>query len=162
MNEAYLLLGSNLGNRKKTIDSAIEKINEQAGKVTLASSVYETEPWGTNAPPPFYNQIVVIKTPLTAERLLPVLLGIENDLGRVRTEIKNSPRTIDIDILFFNNEIISEKDLEVPHPRLHLRRFVLVPLSEIVPAYCHPVKKKSLSQLLEECPDNRWVKKLEN
>lgn len=162
MNEAYLLLGSNLGNRKYTIDSAVNKIKEQAGVIITTSSIYETEPWGTNASLSFYNQIIVIKTLLSAKRLLTVLLNIEKQLGRIRTEVKNDPRTIDIDILFFNDDIISQQDLEIPHPRIHLRRFVLEPLKEIAPLFIHPVLNKSINELLDECNDDSWVKKIEN
>lgn len=160
MNEAYLLLGSNLGNRKTNIDKAVEKIKEQAGVIITTSSIYETEPWGTDAPLSFYNQVIIIKTLLSAERLLDILLKIEKEIGRLRTEIKNEPRIIDLDILFYNKEIIKRQNLEIPHPRLHLRRFVLVPLYEIAPLFFHPLLAKSISELLNECGDDSWVKKL--
>ena len=159
MNTAYLLIGGNLGNRKENFSRAISLINEQCGTVTRASSIYETEAWGNTDQPSFLNQALEIKTDLNARQLMRKILKIEKIMGRVRKE-KLGPRIIDIDILFFENEIHDLRFLKIPHPEIQNRRFVLVPLAEINSSLQHPVLKKSIAQLLEECPDNLEVKKI--
>lgn len=159
MNDAYLLLGSNLGRRESFIKDAICLIGEKAGEVVCASSLYESEPWGAENSPVYLNKVILLKSELSPLDLLATLAQIETDLGRTRGEVKNEPRTIDIDILFFNKEIIDEPGLKIPHERLHLRKFVLVPLAEIAPLFMHPVYKKSIAELLEECEDPLWVKR---
>jgi 2-amino-4-hydroxy-6-hydroxymethyldihydropteridine diphosphokinase len=159
MNTAYLLIGGNLGNRKENFSRAISLINEQCGSLTKSSSIYETEAWGRTDQPSFLNQAFEIVTDLNARQLMRKILKIEKIMGRVRKE-KLGPRTIDIDILLFENEIHDLRFLKIPHPELQNRRFVLVPLAEINPGLQHPVLKKSIAQLLEECPDNLDVKKI--
>ena len=159
MNTAYLLIGGNLGNRKENFLKAISFINEECGTLTRSSSIYETDAWGNTDQPSFLNQVLSIETPLNAKQLMRKILKIEKIMGRVRKE-KMGPRVIDIDILFFENEIHDLRFLKIPHPEIQNRRFVLVPLAEIDSGLQHPVLKKSIAQLLEECPDNLEVKKI--
>ncbi len=161
MGEAFLLLGSNLGNRLATINQAVDKIQSTAGVVKCRSSVYETEPWGTDEPLPFLNLVIGIETTLNPIPLLESLMKIESELGRKRDGIKNQPRTIDIDILLFGDLIMKTEYLTIPHERMHLRKFVLVPMSEIAPDLKHPVMNKSMRQLMDECKDSSWVRKFE-
>ena len=161
MSKAYLLTGGNLGNRKENLSKAIELINQQCGIVTNASSLYETAAWGITDQPSFLNQALEISTQLNARQLMRKVLRVEKIMGRVRKE-KLGPRSIDIDILFYENEVHDIRFLKIPHPELQNRRFVLVPLAEISPELQHPVLKRSVAELLEECPDNLEVKKIED
>jgi 2-amino-4-hydroxy-6-hydroxymethyldihydropteridine diphosphokinase len=158
MNTAYLLIGGNLGERKENLQSAQVLIVQLSGPVVTTSAIYETAAWGNTNQPSFLNQVLEIKTSLTARQLMRTILKIEKMMGRVRKE-KLGPRTIDIDILFFNNEIYDLRFLKIPHPELQNRRFALQPLAEIVPDMIHPVLKKTIAQLLKECPDTLEVKK---
>ena len=159
MSTAHLLIGGNLGDRKENLLTAISLINEQCGTLTRSSSVYETAAWGKTDQPSFLNQALEISTPLNARQLMRKILKIENEMGRIRKE-KLGPRIIDIDILLYENEIHDLRFLNIPHPEMHNRRFVLVPLAEIDPALQHPVLKKTIAELLEECPDNLQVTKV--
>ena len=159
MRTAYLLIGGNLGNRKENLSKAISLINEQCGPLTGSSSIYETEAWGNTDQPSFLNQALEISTSLTARLLMRRVLRIEEEMGRIRKE-KLGPRIIDIDILLFENEIHDLRFLKIPHPEMQNRRFVLVPLAEINSNLQHPVLKKTIAELLEECPDNLEVKKI--
>ncbi|HMK17550.1 MAG TPA: 2-amino-4-hydroxy-6-hydroxymethyldihydropteridine diphosphokinase [Chitinophagaceae bacterium] len=159
MRTAYLLIGGNLGNRKENLSKAVSLINEQCGPLTGSSSIYETEAWGNTDQPSFLNQALEISTSLNARQLMRKVLKIEEEMGRVRKE-KLGPRIIDIDILLFENEIHDLRFLKIPHPEMQNRRFVLVPLAEINSTLQHPVLKKSIAELLEECPDNLEVKKI--
>ena len=159
MRTAYLLIGGNLGNRKENLAKAVSLINEQCGSLTRSSSIYETEAWGNTDQPSFLNQALEISTSLTARLLMRRVLRIEEEMGRIRKE-KLGPRIIDIDILLFENEIHDLRFLKIPHPEMQNRRFVLVPLAEINSTLQHPVLKKTIAELLEECPDNLEVKKI--
>jgi len=159
MRTAYLLIGGNLGNRKENLSKAVSLINEQCGPLTGSSSIYETEAWGNTDQPSFLNQALEISTSLTARLLMRRVLRIEEEMGRIRKE-KLGPRIIDIDILLFENEIHDLRFLKIPHPEMQNRRFVLVPLAEINSNLQHPVLKKTIAELLEECPDNLEVKKI--
>jgi len=159
MRIAYLLIGGNLGNRKENLLKATSFINEQCGILTRSSSIYETAAWGITDQPPFLNQALEISTSLNARQLLRKILKIEKEMGRIRKE-KLGPRIIDIDILLFEKEIHDLLFLKIPHPEMQNRRFVLTPLAEINSELQHPVLKKSIAQLLEECPDNLEVKKI--
>lgn len=159
MSKAYLLTGGNLGDRKKNLLTAISLINEQCGTLTRSSSIYETEAWGKTDQPSFLNQTLEISTSLNARQLMRKILKIEKEMGRIRKE-KLGPRIIDIDILLYENEIHDLRFLKIPHPEMQNRRFVLVPLAEIDPTLQHPVLKKTIAELLEECPDNLQVSKV--
>lgn len=159
MQEVYLLLGSNLGDRMKQVRDAADLIAKNVGKIMIRSACYETASWGNTDQPDFINQVLLVRTELTAREVLDQVLAIEVSLGRVRHE-KWGSRLIDIDILFYGAEIISEPDLVVPHPHLHERAFVLVPLEEIAPALVHPVLKQSVSELARNLNDGLLVKRI--
>ena len=152
MDKAYLLIGGNTGNRTDYLLQARTLIQERLGYIVKASGVYETAAWGRNDQPDFLNQVLEIETHLNPEGLMAEILNIEEDMGRIRTQ-KNAPRIIDIDILFYNEEIINEPHLHIPHPEIQNRRFVLIPLAEIAPDFIHPVFKSSVKTLLSECKD---------
>ncbi len=158
MNRTYLLLGSNMGNSQELLADAIHQIEKQTGKLIRSSALYSTAAWGNTNQPDFLNQIIVIETKLSAHETLKSILAIEKKMGRIRT-VKNAPRIIDIDILFFNKEIIRLPDLIVPHPEIQNRRFVLIPLNEIAPAFIHPALNKRVDDLLKQCKDPLNVKK---
>jgi len=132
-------------------------LEKTAGNIIIKSSVFETEPWGFTGVNYFLNIAVILNTALKPEELLSVTNSIENNLGRERTNAGYTSRTIDIDILFYGDLLIQKQDLIIPHPLLHKRLFVLIPLNEIHPDLVHPVYKKTISQLLAECEDNLKV-----
>lgn len=160
MNNVYLLTGGNLGDRLANLHNALKLIDELAGTVVQKSSIYETAAWGVHDQPLFLNQALLCTTPLPAGQILQTILLIEEQLGRKRIE-KMGPRIIDIDILFYNDEIIDLPELKVPHPEIANRKFVLEPLNEIDPAYIHPVLKRSIADLLNACTDPLEVKMLQ-
>ena len=145
----YLLLGSNLGNRKEILDKAIKLLSQKVGVVILQSKDYETSPWGVTDQPDFLNLVVSIQTRLKPLQILEITQSIENQLGRIRKE-KWGARLIDIDILFYGNEIIDEPNLKIPHPLLQERDFTLSPLAEIAPDFVHPVLGKTILELREK------------
>ena len=159
MNTVYLGLGTNLENREIQLERARHLIHERIGIIEAMSSVYETEPWGYSDQPAFLNQVILIRTSLIPSEILELTKSIENSLGK-NTPFPNGPRTIDIDILFFNDHIIRDSDLSVPHPKIEERNFVLIPLLEIAADHTHPVHGKSISQLHHECIDTSEVKLL--
>lgn len=157
MTEAYLLLGSNLGNREQYLQQARQALEARAGTICAASGIYETAAWGVEDQQAFLNQILKIRTKLEPEALLQAALAAEQDLGRVRLK-KWGERVIDIDILFYGNRVLQTEALTIPHPQLHRRHFTLVPLAEIAPDLMHPIFRKTIQQLLDECPDKLEVK----
>lgn len=159
MNTAYLLTGGNVGKREENLATARGLINQQCGTITKASSLYETAPWGKTDQPSFLNQALELSTSMTARQLIRHLLKVEQAMGRIRKE-KYGPRIIDIDMLLFNNEKHNYHFLRLPHPEMQNRRFALLPLAEIAPGIIHPVLKKSIAELLEECPDKSGVTKI--
>ncbi|EHQ30056.1 2-amino-4-hydroxy-6-hydroxymethyldihydropteridine diphosphokinase [Mucilaginibacter paludis] len=148
MIKVFLLLGSNMGNRQLFLENAISQIETLVGPVIRQSAVHQTLAWGKTDEPDYLNQVLLVETAMPARQLLQTILGIEKQLGRERKE-KWGSRTIDIDILFYGNEVINEPDLVVPHPQLHNRKFTLAPLAEIAPGYIHPVLLQSIAQLNE-------------
>ena len=175
MKEIFVLLGSNRGDRKDYISKALEMIGSGVGIVCRKSALYETAPWGFEDPTPFLNQVVEIESNLEPEALLEQLLTIEVRLGRIRpfdgcgcivpsspalkkgSDVEEIPmyagRTIDLDILFYGQRLVFTDNLMIPHPRLHERRFTLVPMNEIAPGFIHPLMKKTISVLLHESRD---------
>ncbi len=158
MNEVYLLTGGNMGDRMVNLGRAREAVRRECGRIIKTSSVYETAAWGEEDQPAFLNQVLVVQTKLEPEDLLQTILSIERSLGRTR-EIKYGPRLIDIDILFYNEEVIRKPGLVVPHPRMQFRRFVLEPLAELSPGKKHPLLQQTISSLLAECTDPLSVNK---
>lgn len=155
----YLLLGSNLGDSLKFLEDARAMIEENIGVIIQSSALYRTASWGKAGQPDFINQVLEVNTHLMPENLLVEVLAVEQKLGRERSE-KWGSRVIDIDILLFDDQIVSTSSLTIPHAHLHERRFCLEPLSSIAPTIMHPVLKKSITELLDELSDDLFVKKL--
>jgi len=152
----YLCIGSNMGDRATNLRQAIGLLDKNVGKVVKKSHVYETQAWGEPNQEPFLNQVIMLNTTLDPRDLLDQISRTERELGRVRKE-KWGPRVIDIDILFYGRRVIRDKGLEIPHPELHKRAFVLVPLMEIAPELEHPLLNKQIDELYMECADQSDV-----
>jgi 2-amino-4-hydroxy-6-hydroxymethyldihydropteridine diphosphokinase len=157
MKDIYLSLGSNIGDRALNISRAIESLPVHGVRVVQQSSPYETEPVELRDQAWFLNGVVEVETKLTPQRLMQALLEIERSMGRLRLAPKG-PRIIDMDILLFGSTIVHERGLEIPHPRMAERRFVLVPFAEIAAGAVHPVLKKTIGELLEETTDRSEVR----
>lgn len=157
MAEIFLSLGSNQGDRLLILLEATRQIDKCIGKVCDNSYLIETEPWGFTSEMPFYNVNLKVETTLAPLQVLSKILEIEKKLGRLRTGKEYSNRSIDIDLLFYNHDIINYDNLHVPHPHLHKRRFVLDPLVSLIPDYKHPVLKLTISQLYENLDDRSDV-----
>lgn len=158
----YLSLGSNMGDSGAILASAVRGIASRIGRVVKESSVYRTAPWGFEAENDFLNSALIVESVMTPHEVMSVLLEIERQCGRVRTNgnAGYSSRPLDIDIIFAASEVMDTADVTVPHPRAHLRRFVLKPMAEIAPDFIHPVLGKSVAQLLAECPDESLAVRL--
>ena len=158
-NKVVLGLGGNIGNVQNTLLKCIELLELHIGKVSNKSSLYQTKAWGVEDQSDFINQAVLLETSFSAQECLNLCQDIEGKLGRVRKD-KWHERIIDIDILFFNDEIIDEDNLKAPHPFIQDRNFVLYPIEEIIPDFIHPQLKKTILELKNICKDNLTVIKL--
>lgn len=161
-NKVYIILGSNIGDKKSYIDKACVEISEKIGSIGLYSSYYQTSPWGFQSDDEFLNRVICVQSKLTPNYIMETLLEIENKLGRVRLAKDEGyqSRTIDLDILLIDDLIIESELLVVPHPRMKERRFVLVPLSEIAGEYIHPKYESTINYLLSICEDEEAVTKV--
>ena len=160
MESCYVLFGSNMGDKENIFAEACLLINNRCGVITAVSSSYESEPWGFEANEWFLNRLIVVDTDLNPEAMLRELLAIEAELGRVRHPEKEgyTSRTADLDILYYGQRVIVTPTLTVPHPRLHLRRFALMPLCEVAPELMHPVFQVTQRELLHRCTDQSIVR----
>lgn len=159
--DSLLLLGGNSGDRLALLRKALALVEERIGVIKRCSSLYETEPWGFECENTFYNVAVVVDTVLSAHEVLDCALAIEKELGRVRSSVQRyGSRTMDIDVILYGEQIIATDRLQVPHPRMCERRFVMVPAVELLPNYVHPERNLTLSTLLTNCSDRLEVKKV--
>ena len=152
----FVALGTNLGDREKNLARGVAGLRQSGLTITRTSSVYETEPVGGPAQGAFLNAVVQAETALDARGVLASCLGVERETGRVRGEA-NAPRTLDLDLLLYGALVVRERGLTVPHPRMHERRFVLVPLAEIAPGVRHPVLRLTAAEMAARCPDSSAV-----
>jgi 2-amino-4-hydroxy-6-hydroxymethyldihydropteridine diphosphokinase len=159
MAKLVLLLGSNMGSKKENLQKAVKEISAMIDKVIKQSHIYHTEAWGNEEQDPFLNLCVVIETAKTPEEVMRRILMIEKKLGRVRTAKQYEPRVIDIDILFYDDLVTNSHQLTIPHEQIAARKFTLTPLAELMPEFIHPVLKKSILELWNECTDTLACKR---
>lgn len=158
MEQVYLLLGGNLGDKPKIFTETEQLIAETIGNIRCKSRIYETEPWGFESEEWFWNQAFLVETNLSVSACLEAVHRIEKLVGRVRSSQQYSSRIIDIDLIFFGDQVIDQPELIVPHPRMAARKFVLQPLCEISAEKIHPVFQKTIQELLDECDDSLEVR----
>jgi 2-amino-4-hydroxy-6-hydroxymethyldihydropteridine diphosphokinase len=158
MNRAFLLTGSNLGDRISLLNLAVRYIEKELGSIVNLSHIYRSESWGYKSFSLYFNQCIEIETVYEPHALMEKVLEIEAKMGRVRIAKGYSDREIDIDILFCEQNVIDDGSLIIPHPRIHLRKFALVPMNEIAGDFIHPLLKKSISELLDICPDKSIIR----
>lgn len=156
MNYVLLSLGSNLGDRIMNLHEAVQLIHKRIGDIITHSPYYESKSWGINSPNDYINICIKVETQLNPFELIEEIQNIENELGRVR-QIKYGDRTIDIDILLYNEDVVDSDELKIPHPHMHERLFVLVPANQIAPYNLHPIFNKTIQQLLLDCDDETNV-----
>lgn len=159
MVDVVLLLGSNTEDKHTIIQKTEELIDSRIGKIIRRSDLFETEPWGFRSDENFLNRALLVTSPHTPAVSMLRCLEIEKQLGRIRSSKKYESRLIDIDIVFYGDLVYHGEGLIIPHPRMHLRRFMLEPLNDIIPGFRHPVFMRSVSELLEACRDTCWVKR---
>ncbi len=157
LHKIVFLLGSNQGNKSKNLENARQLTDSFVGKIKLVSSIYETEPWGFESTEAFLNQAVLVESSHEHDDVLKAIQKIEKDMGRDRILNFYTSRVIDIDIIFIDQLIINQPDLTIPHPLIQLRKFVLIPLNEIIPKFIHPVLDISITQMLGQCEDTLKV-----
>jgi 2-amino-4-hydroxy-6-hydroxymethyldihydropteridine diphosphokinase len=157
MANVHLLLGSNLNDRFSFIERAINYIEQEIGMVLKQSGIYESAPWGFESDQNFLNSVLIVSSSLLPNEVLLKIKKIEKLLGRIRNNNGYSSRTIDIDILFYDDLIYNKEDLTIPHPQLEKRRFTLVPLEEVAAEFIHPIIKRTVKKILEECKDDSAV-----
>jgi 2-amino-4-hydroxy-6-hydroxymethyldihydropteridine diphosphokinase len=160
LNTVVFLTGSNVGNSMAYLNLASQYLQQHVGTLQASSAIYKTEAWGLQNQAAFLNQVLIITTTLNANAIMPHINKVETEAARVRT-IKNAPRTLDVDILFYNNDIINTKKLIIPHPQIANRMFTLVPLNQLIPNFIHPVHNHSINTLLKLCKDTLMVEKVE-
>lgn len=163
MERCFILFGSNMGDKSKIYAQACLLINNRCGRIVAQSSAYESEPWGFEAKEWFLNRLIVVETELEPEAMMRQLLDIEAELGRVRHPEAGgyTSRTADLDILYYGSRIVLTDSLTIPHPRLHQRRFALLPLCEVVPEFVHPAFNMTQTELLKRCFDFSEIRKIE-
>ena len=163
MERCFILFGSNMGDKNKIYAQACLLINNRCGRIVAQSSAYESEPWGFDAKEWFLNRLIIVETELEPEAMMRQLLDIEAELGRVRHSEAGgyTSRTADLDILYYGSRIVLTDSLTIPHPRLHQRRFALLPLCELVPEFVHPAFNMTQTELLKRCFDFSEVRKIE-
>jgi 2-amino-4-hydroxy-6-hydroxymethyldihydropteridine diphosphokinase len=156
MTQLFLSLGGNLGNTREIFEGAYPLIEKKIGKISVYSSIYQTQAWGPIPQADFLNQVLLVNTSLKAEACLAEILEIEREFGRERKE-RWGPRTLDLDILYYGDKVIAESDLSIPHPRIAERKFILTPLAEIAPTFTDPASRKTMVTLLADCSDKGQV-----
>lgn len=161
MHAIYISLGGDLGDPIQQQEKAIKLIEGRIGHVERRSSFFETEAWGVERNTPFINSAILVKTELDPYEVMETLLRIEREMGRIRNGERYGRRLIDLDLLYYNDLILNTAELQLPHPRSHLRRFVLEPMAEVAADHTDPFLGKSISELLDECSDKGIVKKIE-
>lgn len=160
MANVFLLLGGNIGEVPVTFEKAKESLRQKGISFVRQSSLYQSVAWGYDSHNIYYNQVVQLEADMTAIDLLHLLLQVEMDFGRDRSDEGYADRTLDLDILLYNKDVITTSELEVPHPRMHLRKFTMEPLHEIAPDLIHPGLNKTVKELLKECPDKNAVERI--
>jgi 2-amino-4-hydroxy-6-hydroxymethyldihydropteridine diphosphokinase len=158
MAKVYFLIGGNLGEREEILKATIKSLNDEVGIVVRLSSIYETEPWGFSHEMSFLNQVVLVDTDFSPIEVLDRTQEIEKTLGRIRKKNRYSERTIDIDILFYDHEVVETERLEIPHPRMGERLFALAPMAEIAAQFIHPITGQSVLEMKNQCEDTSQVK----
>jgi 2-amino-4-hydroxy-6-hydroxymethyldihydropteridine diphosphokinase len=160
MQTVLLLLGSNLGDRAGNLGNAVSKLDEKIGSILCSSSLYESEPWGMNSVNNFYNQCISLTTSMDPVNVLGHIHNIEREMGKEETSGNYEDRTIDIDILFFGDQVVNDPGLIIPHPRIRNRRFAMIPLLEIYPDFIYPPTGERLQAILDSCKDTLSVWKI--
>lgn len=160
MSKVFLGIGGNIGNKAIIFNRVYLFIENNLGRILTKSSVYESPPWGFHAEENFWNQVLIIKTSLSPEKLLQKIHNIEGAFGRKRNKKQYASREMDIDILYYDNVFMETEELIIPHPRISQRKFILVPLAEIAPDFKHPLRRFTNLQMLENCKDESTVKKV--